>query len=222
MVSFFGQVPWHFLQSIEGSYSTTFGLKSEVRDMYDEEPRWVETVLQEYELGVLGPMHNCQGYCQCISCTRLAWIHNPIWCCPYGLYRLCSFSLDDAMRRKWSKSRCSPPSASTPDASICLCILLLPTQEWVPSPSSSNSLPSDLLEDHHLGLDITATLTEKEAAILLRIVDRLEAEGRLFTTNEVTSHGTELLVNKGTTVLLSGEALQTKATRGSCVSGYEG
>ncbi|KAG0595609.1 hypothetical protein M758_UG181300 [Ceratodon purpureus] len=204
------------------SYLTTFGKKSEVRDKYNGEPRWLETVIQEYETGLLGPMHNCQGYCECISCSRLAWIQNPTCSCPYGSYRLSSFSLDDAMRRKWSNCRCLPPYATTTHASICLCILLVQTQEWLQSPNNTYSLPSNLLQDPRSSVDITNPLTNEEAETLLRIVDHLEAEARRLSAREQSNHKTELLVNEGTTVLLSEGDVIGKTHGERSYSGDEG
>ncbi|KAG0603714.1 hypothetical protein M758_10G115800 [Ceratodon purpureus] len=198
------------------AYTASFGVKCERRDRFDGEPSWVDTVIREYEVGILGPTHNCKGYCDCISCVRLAWIQRPTCWCSFSAYRVRSLSLDDAMRPKWTRCRCSPPSSLIVSDKMCLCILLLPTQEWVPTPSSSYSLPSDLLQTSSPRPDLDRPLMEREVNALMRIVERLEEEGRRFTANGFSSHGTELILNEGTTVLLSDlhGTVRSRAERG--------
>ncbi|KAG0571413.1 hypothetical protein KC19_VG009800 [Ceratodon purpureus] len=182
---------------------TSYGVKSERRDRYDGESSWIESVIREYELGILGPKHNCQGYCGCTSCARLAWIENPICRCSYNGYLPRSLSLDDAMRQKWSRCRCSPTRFSAVCDTTCICLLMLPTQECVESPISGYSLPSDLLQNSSPRAEMQSPFTQRGDDTVMRIVDRLEEEGRRFTEKGFSSHGTEIIVNEGTTVLLS-------------------
>ncbi|KAG0596637.1 hypothetical protein M758_UG329100 [Ceratodon purpureus] len=107
------------------------------------------------------------------------------------------------MRRKWLKSRCSPPPSSFPITSICMCIMLMPTQELIPSSSSSNSLPSDLMGQHRRDIYYTADYTPKELDMLRRLVRRMEEDAERFCANELTTHETELLVSDSKAVLLS-------------------
>ncbi|KAG0572019.1 hypothetical protein KC19_VG062300 [Ceratodon purpureus] len=41
---------------------SSYGVKCERRDRYGGEPSWVHSVIREYEIGILGPRHNCQGH----------------------------------------------------------------------------------------------------------------------------------------------------------------
>ncbi|KAG0597264.1 hypothetical protein M758_UG325400 [Ceratodon purpureus] len=177
--------------------------KSELRERYNGEPSWVETVIIEYELGPLGPTHNCQGYCDCVACSRFAWIRNPTCSCPLAVYLLGSLSLGDAMRQKWRRCQCSLQLSSLDGVPSCWCILLLPTQEWTQSPSSSYSLPSDLVQSPYSVLDLHCDFTEAEIEVPTNIVRRLEKEERRYLANESFSHATKLIVNEATTDLIS-------------------
>lgn len=138
-----GEFGWS--TSARPSYRNDYGLRSVRRDRFDGEPRWLETVIREYELGDRGPLHECD--CHCSACSRLAWARMPVCKCPLGKQWGISLSLDDAMRRKWSKCRCSPGTVGVPEFPpgqwCCPCLLLLPTQEC--------KIPRDGGEDREAG-----------------------------------------------------------------------
>ena len=117
-------MPWSREQ-----YNSDYGIKSMRVDRYGGEPSWLETAIREYELGVLGPLHQCGGECDCISCCRLNWLRSPICECKPSMAWGFSLSLEDAMRRKWRSCMCKPEMEFCAIESCCKCILLMTTQE---------------------------------------------------------------------------------------------
>ncbi|KAG0574809.1 hypothetical protein KC19_VG293400 [Ceratodon purpureus] len=107
------------------------------------------------------------------------------------------------MRRKWRRCRCSPTLSPHADFACCRCILLMPTQEWIQSPLSSYSLPSDLVESPRSGLVLHGQFTEAQIEELTAIVKKLEEQERRYCENEPRSHGTEIIMNDATRVLIS-------------------
>ncbi|KAG0572893.1 hypothetical protein KC19_VG132800 [Ceratodon purpureus] len=139
-----------------------------------------------------------------------------------GSSSLQDFALEDAMRRKWRRCRCAPLLSPHADFACCRCILLMPTQEWIQSPSSSYSLPSDLVESPRSGPDLNGQFTEEQIAVLTAIVKKLEEQDRRYCENEPWSHRTELIDDEATTVLISGGDGITKTARERSSLGDEG
>ncbi|KAG0593973.1 hypothetical protein M758_UG036700 [Ceratodon purpureus] len=177
------------------SYASECGVVREVRDRFGGLPRCVDTVLREYELGPLGPLHDCAGFCDCLACCRLAWARNPVYHCPYGKQWGITLTVADTMRQKWWRCRCSPPIDTMPPESKCRCLLLLPTQEYILSPDSSVSMPSEFydLEDRQWSSPDHVSSENMEA--LYMIITRLEEEARHRSARNSTpqSSGTVLV-----------------------------
>ena len=92
-------------------------------------PRWVDSVLTEYESGPFGPNHVCLETCLCSRCQKHVWLRKPLCHCKLGYHCRLSFSLDAAMRRKWLLYHCGLAQSTFNDADFCPCLMFLPTQK---------------------------------------------------------------------------------------------
>ena len=111
-------------------YRLEYGVSSSRIDRFGGEPTWVEVALREYELGDRGPRHECVDNCTCLPCQKLRWLSNPKCNCKLGSRVWSCLGLDEAMRHKWLRCRCTPEILPVPEESVCPCILLLPTQKF--------------------------------------------------------------------------------------------
>ncbi|KAG0596366.1 hypothetical protein M758_UG247100 [Ceratodon purpureus] len=159
-------------------FARDFGVTSQSRDRFGGVPRWVDTVLRQYDDGALGPLHDCEGFCDCIACCCLAWAKNPVCHCPYGKQWGIAFSIDDAMRQKWWRCRCSSRINLMLSESKCRCLLLLPTQEYIISPESSVSLPSEFADSGGREWSSPGHVSQENIEFLYRLISRLEEEAR--------------------------------------------
>ena len=114
-------------------YQQEYGVQSSRSDRFSGEPSWLETAIREYEVGPRGPHHECGGYCDCVSCARLEWLRNPICSCVPKYQWGLALTLDNALRSKWKLCRCQPRDGVYSLDSTCKCILLMETQEYIPS-----------------------------------------------------------------------------------------
>ena len=110
------------------TYQHEYGETSHRNDRFGGQPRWIERVIREYELGHFGPKHNCTHNCDCKSCSKLCWFARPVCTCKLGNIWGKYLTLDEAMRRKWILCRCEPLLPPW-TGQICPCLLLLPTKE---------------------------------------------------------------------------------------------
>ena len=59
------------------AYQKEFGQKLDRWDRYNGNPSWIQTVIREYELELLGPQHLCEtSTCDCVACWRYRWLED--------------------------------------------------------------------------------------------------------------------------------------------------
>ncbi|KAG0578530.1 hypothetical protein KC19_4G030300 [Ceratodon purpureus] len=179
-------------------YQKDFGQRLDRRDRFDGNPTWMQTVIREYELGPLGPRHECET-CDCITCGRYRWFRRAICACELSLRWGRTTGLEEAMRLKWLRCNCAPDYGFFSNDNCCKCILEMTTQECEDTPVSSYSLPSEFD-----GSDADRSDSPRQFIIpsrgeirrILNVAD--EGEIRLLSGEDSWGR-TELLIKVGST-----------------------
>ncbi|KAG0596881.1 hypothetical protein M758_UG291900 [Ceratodon purpureus] len=91
------------------------------------------------------------------------------------------------MRKKWWRCRCSPPTESMLCRSKCRCLLLLPTQEYIMSPDSNASLPSEFVDSDCRESSPPDHVTLENMESIYRLMSRMKDQGRLLSAKFATT-----------------------------------
>lgn len=185
-------------------YDKDFGVKLPRRDRYNGNPSWLESSIREYELGPLGPRHECETRCDCIACGRLRWLQRIPCRCELRLEWWKTMGIDDAMRRKMLRCRCSPFTVQYIHESLCTCLSTPPTEECVPCPLSELSLPSEFEDSFDGGTrsgPVCGVSCFEDVMRMLRRIDRHRIGA--VASDDSTGH-TEVIVHDGPTEIISG------------------
>ncbi|KAG0571823.1 hypothetical protein KC19_VG045800 [Ceratodon purpureus] len=194
-------------------YNKDFGVKLPRRDGYNGNPSWLESSIREYELGTLGPRHDCETRCDCVACDRLRWLRSGICRCELRLEWGKSLEIDFAMRQKMLRCRCSPFTVQYIDESFCTCRATFPTKEFVPSSLSDLNLPSEFDDSFDGGTRSGPVCGVSCFEDVLRMVSRIDCERIQAAGPNVSAGHTEIIVNDGFTELISGESHGTSLRR---------
>ena len=194
-------------------YDKDFGVRVPRRDRYNGNPSWLESLIREYELGPLGPRHECKTRCDCINCGCLRWLQRIPCRCELRLEWGKTMGIDDAMRRKMIRCRCSPWTVQFVDESFCTCLFALPTQEFVLSPLSELSLPSEFKDSFEGGTrsdPVCGVSCFVDVMWMLSRIDRhrIGAVG----ADDSTGH-TEVIIHDGPTEIISDGSHSTPRLR---------
>ncbi|KAG0573694.1 hypothetical protein KC19_VG201400 [Ceratodon purpureus] len=168
-------------------YNSDYGIRSGRINRFNGVSSWTEQSIREYELGFLGPRHECIEDCGCVACRRLHWLNHLDCKCPLGNWRWKSLSLEDAMKRKLLRCRCQPTIESYSPEECCPCLLLLTTQEgtvsandseeYVGSPYGDNATLFRLMNSEGESSDrLNRPLTEREIQSITAMAQRLQKE----------------------------------------------